>query len=298
MREKLRGLMQSKLQQLGLRDFFEKAEAGKFDHGSIKEPEPPTKAQIIQMPFWPEPARAAPSDILRSALFGISKKGKRLYFEREELASWKGTSIAFTGKRLDQWDEDVWLQSLHLYRQQELPSKVFCTNRSFLKEIGRSGDGRTIAKLHDSLERLVACAITLKTPEHLYQGSLLSGWAMERETGRLMLSLNKEVAQLFEGNISRINWEIRKALKTDLAKWLYAYTQTHKATKAQPHRATVSLLRELCGSTASLKSFRYKLKAACEQLKASKIVDTWSITPNDALEFVRPERTLKALASA
>lgn len=259
---------------------------------SLEQPQ----GEVIQLPFWREPERAAPSVLLRSALFSVGRKGSRPNLKRAELAAWNGTSILYTGEKLDQWDEDVWLQTLHLNRLQDLPRITYATNRSFLKTIGRPGNGQNIERLHKSLERLVACAVTVQTPAHRYVGSMLSSWALEEATGRLALQLNPEIAELFSENISKIDWEARRALRTDLAKWLHAYVQTHRAIPAQPHRVPVQQLLSLSGSTTSLKDFRYKLKKACELLKAKSVLESWAITPNDALEVVRPSRR-PALAS-
>lgn len=298
MRGRLRGFVKSKLEQLGLQVFFEKAEAGEFEHGAAEANPPETEAEIIQMPFWPEPVRAAPSDLLRSALFGIRKKGSREFLSGDEaLASWSGCELRFHGQRLDQFDEDVWLQALHLHRRQDLPSIVFSTNRAFLKELGLSGGGPNIERLHQSLTRLQGAVIKLDTPEYLFNRNLIAGWDLEKGTERIAIELEPEVAQLFAGNVSMLDWQTRLSLRTDLAKWLHGYVQTHKATKKHPHRVAVGVLRELCGATTPLKNYRYKLKAACEQLKASRALHSWRITPNDCLEFVRPERTLKALSA-
>lgn len=258
---------------------------------SIEAPTEKPLAKVIQLPFWPDPVRAAPSDLLRSALFGVSKKGERRpYLESQKLVSWGGASITFTGKRLDQWDEDVWLQALHLHRQQDLPSKVFTTKRAFLKAMGRPGNGGSMERLKSSLTRLVACSVGIKTPEYHYEGSLLSNFVVEEGTGRLILTLDLETVKLFEGNVAKLDWSTRMALKTDLAKWLHGYVQTHRATDLHPHRVPVEQIQRLCGSQTKLKDFKYKLKTACEQLVAQQTLASWRITPNDALELARPSR--------
>lgn len=296
MRGRLRGFVKSRLEQLGLQVFFDKAQSGEFEHGVSEVVEPETEAEVIQMPFWPEPVRAAPSDMLRSALFGIRKKGSREFLAGDEaLASWSGCELRYHGQRLDQFDEDVWLQALHLHRRQDLPSVVFSTNRAFLKELGLSGGGWNIERLHQSLTRLQGGVVKLDTPEYLFNRNLIGSWDLEKGTERIAIELEPEVTQLFAGNVSMLDWQTRLALKTGLAKWLHGYVQTHKATNKHPHRVAIGLLRELCGATTSLKDYRYKLKSACEQLKASGVICSWRVTPNDCLEFVRAERILKAL---
>ena len=255
-------------------------------------PEPVSDAIGAQLPFWPDPERAAPSAILRSALFGLVKKGERSTLKRESLAAWPGCKVLFTGQRLDQADEDVWLQAVHLHRLQDLPSSIVTTNRGFLSSIGRSASGPAVTRLHESLERLVACAVTIETPQNSYQGNLISEWLIEKGSGRLIVSLNPRFAQSFAHGLTRIDWEARQSLRTDLARWLHGYVQSHRATARQPHRIGVARLRELSGSTTVLKDFRRKLKAACQQLEDQHVVTSWKLTANDALEIVRPHRNL------
>src|SRR5690348_6382936 len=50
-----------------------------------------------QLPLWPEPTRGVPNGVLRSALFGAIKRGKRRYMERASIASLEGITILYTG---------------------------------------------------------------------------------------------------------------------------------------------------------------------------------------------------------
>lgn len=50
-------------------------------------------AKVVQLPLWPETVRACPSCALRSALFGVVRRGRRKALERVVLAAWEGITI-------------------------------------------------------------------------------------------------------------------------------------------------------------------------------------------------------------
>ncbi len=61
--------------------------------------QPRQKAQVIHLPLWPEAVRGVPNSVLRSALFGAIKRGRRTYLERKPLASVDGDFRAFLKPR-------------------------------------------------------------------------------------------------------------------------------------------------------------------------------------------------------
>jgi hypothetical protein len=254
-----------------------------------------TPAKVIQLPLWPEPMRAAPTVILRSSIFGVLARGtKRPQLDKELLASWGETAIRYTGKRLDQYDEDVWLQTLHLARLQNANDYegISFTARGFLKAFGRkSGGGNAIARLDDSMLRMVACAVVITDGQRTYMGNLIHSVKKDEVNGRYVVCLNPDIAKLFGGGYTQLEWQTRLELKTDLARWLQAFVLTHRATDGHPQRVAVKDLRDLSGvAQDDLKYFRRNLKAAMMQLHEFGIVKSWRITDNDALEFVRQQR--------
>ena len=63
--------------------------------------------EIPLLPDWPEKTRGVPNLCLRSALFGVIKRGRRRAVKGELVAAVKGLDIRYTGWRLDQGDFDV-----------------------------------------------------------------------------------------------------------------------------------------------------------------------------------------------
>ena len=99
----------------------------------LRQSETQNVRNVVQLPLWPEPVRAVPNGFLRSALFGVVKKGARRYVEREQIAAVDGVQILYTGQRLDQADLDVYVSVLHAVRLQALGSQCRITSYALLK---------------------------------------------------------------------------------------------------------------------------------------------------------------------
>ena len=205
-----------------------------------------------QLPLWPEPMRGVPNGILRSALFGAIKRGKRRYMEREAVAALEGIDLIYTGPRLDQTDLDVWEGALHLARLIPLGDRIEFTEKGFLKLIGRGGvHGENIGKsdrewLKKTLARLKANAIEVKQGPYAYGGSLVDEYFRDDATGRYVLILNPRMKVMFgRDGWTQIDWSIRQNLRGHpLAQWLHGFYSTH----AQPYPLKIETLHKLCGS--------------------------------------------------
>jgi hypothetical protein len=99
---------------------------------------PKEPAQVIRLPLWPESARGAPNDILRSALFAAIQGKGRAFLKQRLIVAYDGNQIKYTGEQLDQSDLDVWEHVLHLARQHPLGTVCQFKGGAFLKAIGRS----------------------------------------------------------------------------------------------------------------------------------------------------------------
>jgi hypothetical protein len=162
------------------------------------------KALVAPLPLWPEEARACPSCVLRSALFGVVQRGRRRYLKRQIMAAWLDTTIRYTGIRLDQADLDVWLTALHL----SLGTRVICSERAFLRALGRAT--KNVEWLKEALTRLTACAVEITYRGKTYWGPLIEKGCRDEETGQFLILLNPELVNLFE-DVTWQEWEIRVA---------------------------------------------------------------------------------------
>jgi len=242
-----------------------------------------------QLPLWPEPTRGVPNGVLRSALFGAIKRGKRRYMEREAIASVKGVSIVYTGPRLDQSDLDVWEGALHLARLVKLGNRIEFTEKGFLRSIGRGGpSGGNIGKsdrewLRKVLARLTATAIEVTQGPYTYVGSLIDEYFRDSVSSRYVVILNPRMKALFNRDgWTQIDWRIRHALiGHPLAQWLHGFYSTHAAPL--PYKAET--LHHLCGSETGERA-----KTDAERHKALLGWKDDSLIPAlDALEQVSNE---------
>lgn len=218
-------------------------------------------AKIIQLPVWPEPARGVPNGILRSALFGVVRRGARRYLERAEIPAVEGVSIIYTGVRLDQCDLDVWETVLHVARVQNLGNECRVNAYQFLKLLGKADDGRARATLDKQLSRLNATAISIGVGRYSYEGSLIEEVYRDSLTKAYVIRLNPKLRALFEADQwTAVDWEIRQRLAgSPLAQWVHGFYSSH----ANPYPIKVETLRLLCGSeNKDLFGFRRDLKKA------------------------------------
>ena len=257
----------------------------------------PKPAKIVRLPLWPAELRTCPSCVLRSALFGVVRRGRRSYLERQIIAAWANTTIRYTGMRLDQADLDVWLAALHLTRESGLGAPVRTSIGAMLKAMGRTQDGRAYEDFNNTIVRLTGCVVEITANRKTYGGSLIESFERDEDTGRYVLYLNPRLVVLFEDEaFALIDWEQRHGLRRDLSKWLHGYILSHKATPREPHRIGLEKLRDLCGSeTGELWKFRQQVREAMAELQKTNIVTRWKITSGDALEFVRPQRNRRII---
>ena len=246
----------------------EQAEKARAAGRTASEPAPkaapapaPKKAAPVRLPAWPESVRAVPNGFLRSALFGVVKRGVRADLKRQSLAVVNGTEILYTGERLDQGDLDVWAQCLHIARTHDLGLRVQFGAREFLRAIDRKGDGHSIEWLKRSMSRLMECTVWIKDGKRMYSGHMLEFAGWDDATGQFVIKIDPSAASLY-GTDSWTGIELsqRQELRGDMARWLHAFYATH----THPFAYKVETLYALCGSTAArMRDFRAELRAAC-----------------------------------
>lgn len=205
-----------------------------------------------QLPRWPEAMRGFPNGLLRSALFGAIRRGKRRYMERKRVASLDGIDILYTGMRLDQSDLDVWAGALHLARLGRLGDRIEFTEKGFLRLIGRGGEGgKNIGKsdrewLRKVFARLSANTVEIIQGPYVYGGSLVDEYFRDEVSGKYIVILNPGLKVLFnQDSWTQIDWDVRHALRgRPLAQWLHGFYSTHAA----PFPYKIETLHRLCGS--------------------------------------------------
>lgn len=245
----------------------------------------PQRAEIVQLPLWPETARGLPNSALRGALFAAIQGKDRCAMQRELLPVQQGIEIRFTGWQLDQSDMDVWEQALHLARQHPLGIHCYFTAHAFLKALGRSTGKAQHEWLKDVFARLAGAVVEISHNGKTYFGPLIEGGVRDEETGLYVLRLNPDLVKLYGvGMWTTVDWQQRRLLRRKpLALWLHGFYASH----ADPYPVSVEKLRQWSGSqTRRLRRFREALVQALEDLKGLGTILDFEIKD----DLVRVER--------
>ena len=233
------------------------------------EADPPEKnAVAVQLPLWPEPARAVPNGFLRSALFGAIGRGKRRYIDGEDLAACGGVTVRYKGQQLDQSDLDVWESVLHAVRSQALGTECRVTSYSLLKLMGLTDSGPNRKTLFNRIERLVANAVTITQGRYTYMGGLIEKAVRDKITHEWVIKIDPELAPIYSHDqFTLIDWSIRQSMSgKPLAQWLHGYYATH----AKPYDVNVATLLKLsCSGNSNPKSARQTLTRSLDALSAA-----------------------------
>lgn len=243
-------------------------------------------SKVYQMPFWPEPARGVPNELIRSALFAAIQAQGRDYVDNAEIACQDGYSIIYTGQRLDQSHLDVFEGVMHIARGTHEGNRICFSAHRLLKLIGRSTGSSDHLWLHRTLKHLTATAVEIRDihAKRVFWGSLLPRGAADEGTAQYVIEVNRDLAKLFDRGFTQVDWQQRRLLRRKpLAQWLHLYYSSH----AKPHAVSVTWLRDKSGSkTASLRAFRQNLRAALDEIQKVGVVASWEIS-EDLVHVVR-----------
>jgi hypothetical protein len=208
--------------------------------GKAQETQPPEakpkiqkKADVIQLPFWPEDKRGTPNCFLRSALFSaIYGNAERKYLKNALLAVQGDVSITYTGEQLSQSDLDVVMAALHLARQQPLGHICQFRGYSFLKILGRSDNQDNYRWLNATFDRLIACLVRIRLRQQVFTGSILSSCTRDEASDVYKLVFDPDFVKLFgRSDWTAVDWSTRQRLtRSPLAQWIYDYAVSHVGT--------------------------------------------------------------------
>lgn len=236
------------------------------------------------LPRWASEQRGAPNAILRSALFGVIRRGRRAYVEKMEIPAQVGIRLIYTGTRLDQASFSVWLYLVQIAIEQA-SLRIEFSMYEVLKQIGKSTGKANYEWLDREITRLRGGTIELSSGGMTYGGGLVHDYFKDENNGRYVVVLNEKLMPFFgRSNYTLLEIRQRTALKSDLSQWLHAFYSTHD----RPYPMKTQTLRGLCGSeTGELWKFRQQLKMALVELIE---VTGWNCRIDDKTDLCHVEK--------
>lgn len=240
--------------------------------------QPPT---VEHLPMWPDAARGAPNEIVRSALFNARNRNQpREYMKDVEIAVIGDGQMTYRGEELRQDDATVWMQMVHFAKDLPVGSTVEFTAYAFCKAVKWPIKNDSYKRLRTSLARMQATALAVYS-KRLKAGVSLSmipffEW---KNTGKILkryqVRLAPDLVTLFSDNrYTQIDWEQRLALPNGIATWLHSYFASHR----EPYPIKVTTIQTGSGmNDKNLTSVRQSIAKALEQLKAVGFLLSWSI---------------------
>jgi hypothetical protein len=223
--------------------------------------------QLKPFPDWPDDRRGAPNAVVRSAIFGVVRRGRRKRVVKMPVAAPGGWEVTLTGWRLDQYDCDIFLEVMHLARNSEPGGFVRFTVHGMLRRLGRTSDGQTnYTWLKQRLENLTETTIAFDNGKQFgVMGALISSFRIDRATGEGVVRTNPEMRPLFE-DVTHLNIEQRRTLgQNQLAKSLHAVLASH--VRWMPMRVD-TLMQRIGAEYERLRDFKRDIRTALDNLMA------------------------------
>lgn len=248
-------------------------------------------ARVVQLPLWAEALRCLPNELLRSALFNAkNRKQPRAYLKRQDIAVLFEGRITYQGEELRQDDETVWLQLIHLAKEQPLGSVVEFSPYGFCKAIGWPICKGSYERLRDCLDRMQATSLAVYS-KRLAEGvslSMIPVFSWQDENKQTLKKYRVQVApQLVElfgsDHYTRVEWEQRLSLPVGIATWLHGYYASHR----EPFPVKLDTIKRGSGiTTESASRLRQLIESALVELVNVGFLKSWEIVG----ELVHVER--------
>ena len=248
--------------------------------------------QGLMYPTGQDTAMAA-NDILRGSLFGPVKRGTRKLVQDLTVLKWgKDIEMTYSGAQLDQADLDTLLAlgrriqsngvnvDNTIRRGKDGFTRLTCSSRGLLDDMGRATGGMNCKWLYGSLNRLGG-KIMLRRRNARGQWRIIStpmvgSWGHDEETRELVINVNHDFIGILREGHTIIDWQKRLSF-TPFGKWLYGFVCTHGPGKTQ-YQTTRKLMSSYGSHHGRCRDFlKRELRPALAALDQKGIIDAWSV---------------------
>jgi hypothetical protein len=252
------------------------------------------KDKQLQLPYWCDLERGAPNSILRSALFGIvGTKSIRKIYKNELIASYGGSKFFYSGVSLSQTDLDLWLEIIHIWQKNRSP-RMELTRYTIAKLLDKRRSKPLYDRIDKTLDRLFNCSVSIEITRpdgklYTYKGRLITELESLSHKGKKdwRITVSERLIDLFAHGYTRQLTDIRRSLKSDLARWFYGYISSHKTSEDHPHKISFEKLIPMMGVRSHKAMFKKIITKALNELLEQRVVENFEITDNDVLIVVK-----------
>jgi len=255
-------------------------EARERDKATVLAQQEALKLRLF--PCWPDDRRGAPSEVVRSAIFGAVKKGRKARVVDMPVAANEGTMMTLTGWTLDQSDFDVWLEIHHLAQNSPPGSTITFTRHAMLERLELSSkDGHAYSRLERRLKHLMETTLSYDIgggEKKGGSGNLIASYRIDATTDRVVVRTNPEMRPLWE-SVAWINIAERRMLKSLIAKALHAMLG---ALPEWPAMRLDNLMIRLGLSYRRIANFRTDLRKTLDDFQERGWVRSYSLGRGEA----------------
>lgn len=242
--------------------------------------------QLKPFPDWADDRRGAPNTVVRSAVFGVVRRGRRQRVEDMPVDGPSGWNITINGWRLDQHDFDIWLEVIQLARNQKPGEPVRFTMHSMLKHLGRGTLGKKDYDwLTKRLKHLTQTTIAFENDQAVgVIGNLLQAFQIDHQTSEGVAYINPHIRPLFE-SVTYLDISQRRALGTNqLAKSFHAVLASH--AEWLPMRLE-TIMQRMGAEYARIRDFKRDLKIVLDDFLARRWIRSYSFTASGNSELLK-----------
>lgn len=262
---------------------------------------------VYKLKSFPNDVACLPNEWVRSGLFAASnkiaydinpysKEKRRRYVVEKPIPTFsENVSLIYTGYELNQFDQIVYLSAIMQSKQEYLTRIIRVTPYEFCEKSGIPRGGKSTKLVHDSLERLFSANLKSKLYKVVdgqkvlirqYNKHMLHSFSVNQETDRWEISLNVELAVMYETQTTWIDWDSLLKIKGEIARGLALQVYSHEAHPNYPQRISLEKLKLLLQSNSSSRELRRIIKTNLNKLLEFGIVKTAKLE-NDVFTFTR-----------